>query len=136
MTVLKGTAVGDPVSNLASDDGVYYRVAAARVNSNKYAANWYGQATASGSASSLTVTYDGASSASTSQTVYVYDFATSSWQQIASSTSSSADRSFTWTTGSPAAYRSSSGAMRLRVYQSAGQSFQSRGDLVSFAVQS
>ena len=134
-TVLKGTAIGDPVSNLATDDGVDYRVTAAKVNKSKYQANWYGQATASGSATRLSVTYDGASSVSTNQTLYVYDFATSSWQQIASGTSTATDQSFTWSTSSPSAYLSSSGAMRLRVNQTASQSFQSRGDLISFTVQ-
>jgi len=137
VTVLKGTAVGDPVSNLSANDGAYYRVTAARVNDTKYVANWYGQATAPGSASGskLTVAYDGASSLSTSQTLYVYNFGTGSWQQIASSTATSTDRSFTWSTSSPSAYVSSSGSLRLRVNQSTSRSFQSRGDLISFAVQ-
>ena len=136
VTVLKGTAVGDPVSNLATDDGVYYRVTAAKVKKTKYVANWYGQATASGTASKLTVNYDGASSISTNQTLYVYNFSTSSWQQVASGTGTATDATATWSTTSPSAYLSSTGAIRLRVYQTGGQAFQSRGDLISFTVQS
>src|SRR5207253_4489613 len=70
VSIQRGSAVGDPVSNLSSDDGVYYRVKAARVNSSKYTATWYGQASLGvPGVTKLTFTYDGASTSTSTQTL-------------------------------------------------------------------
>jgi hypothetical protein len=136
VTVLKGVSTGDPVSNLSGNDATYFRVNAAKA-SGKYVANWYGQATITqASPTQLVIDYDGSNTRSVTQTLYVYNFQTASWNSVASSTVSTADQPFTWSTTTPASYVSASGQLRLRVYGKAGGAFTSRGDLMQFTVTS
>jgi subtilisin len=117
--------------SLGADDNAYFEVNS--TTSSTRTSAWYGRFTAvPRDVRSLRVSYRGRSSASTSQTVSVWRWTTSSWVQIDSrnvgTTEVLVDRSLT---GTLTDYVSSAGEVRVRVRCTSGsQAFYAGGDLL------
>jgi subtilisin family serine protease len=134
---LWGTVRSGSYSNLATDNGSYYRVNASRIGSGlPYFSDWYAQSILDVTGvTKLTVTYNGrVSSSSATQRIYV-GRSDGSWHLIATITSTSSDRTTTWSTTNPYDYVAPGNAMRLRVETQRSSSHYSSGDFVRFAVE-
>jgi hypothetical protein len=132
VTMINGTVTSGSVANLAANDASRMTVTSAKSGST-YLANWYGSATLAHTPTKLTVTYDGNYSVSRTQTLYLYNFSTSSWTQINSATVGTSDVTRTWTTTTPAAYVSAGREVRLRVAgNTRTSSYTCRGDYLAF----
>ena len=121
ITVTSGTASGGTYANLANNDAVYLKINSTTSGTRKI--DWYGSTFVSQSASSiakLIVNFDGKNQTSKTQVLYLYNFTSSTWDQIDSRAVSSTDVTITYENASPANYISSGGEIRLRVYTSGG----------------
>jgi hypothetical protein len=85
--ILAGTLNGGTFASLAAADGNYYRVNSTTTG-NPHTSDWYGQFSGvPAGATNLKVTYTGNDSlAGTSQTLYIWNWTTSAWVQIAGPT--------------------------------------------------
>ena len=87
ITVTQGTGQGS-YANLAADDNSFYSVNAMQ-NGTSFYTDWYANATiveAPTSITKLTVTFNGHYTSNQAQTLYLYNFVTSAWDSIDSST--------------------------------------------------
>ncbi len=135
VTISRGTSLGDVVSNLSSDDGVYYRVGSAK-RGKKYVVDWYGTATVDVTGvTKLALTYDGSFTSPVTQTLYVYNFSTGAWEQLSSASVSMVDQTSSWSTTAPAPYISAGQQIRMRVSATNGAPYTCNGDLMSFTVE-
>lgn len=132
-TVLQGTVAQGSAASLAVDDGTKFIVSSALTGSN-YWTDWYGEATLAHPATSLTITYNGSFNTKRTQTLFVYNWSTSSWNQIDQLANvGTADVTRTWTTNTPGNYVSPAGVVRCRVLGSnRSSSYTSRGDYMAF----
>jgi hypothetical protein len=134
VTISKGSSSSDSGRLSASDD-VYYQVNSAK-QGKKHVVDWYGEAAIDvAGVRKLTTTYEGSYTRQVTQTLYVFNFSTGTWEQVASASVSTTDQTFTWSTTSPAAYISPIGQVRLRVVDNSGASFACKGDFVRFTVE-
>lgn len=137
-TILQGSINAGGFGNLANNDASY--VVVNSTTSSTRRTDWYGSTTitqAPSSVSKLTITYDGKNSASKTQTLYLYDWASSAWTQIDSRTVSTSDVLITSIQTSPANFISSSGEIRLRVFSSGGtKNYTCSGDWIRFSIES
>ncbi|HXF56454.1 MAG TPA: S8 family serine peptidase [Actinomycetota bacterium] len=136
VTVSRGSALGDPLSNLASSDDLYYRLASQKVG-KKHRVDWYGEFVVDVTGvTKLTVSYEGHYSRTASQSLYVYNFDTGSWVRLESRNVGTTDTTSTYATaGNPDPYLSSDGRVRLRVEASASTSFTAYADRQRIAVE-
>ena len=88
------------------------------------------------SVQSLTITYDGSFSKSQSQTLYLYNFASKTWQSIKTQTVGTSDATITYTTNTPANYISAQGDIQLRTYatQRTTTSFTCNSDYTQISI--
>ncbi|HEY2954152.1 MAG TPA: hypothetical protein VGK89_02745 [Candidatus Eisenbacteria bacterium] len=133
VTVLKGSiSAGDYTRLSVSDDS---RISiSAGVSSGKYYTDWYGSALLQHPPLNLALTYEGSFTVTRTQTLYLWNWGTSAWDQIDSQSVGTTDVTRTWSTTSPGNYVSASREVRLRVKgnnRSQG-SYTSRGDLMAF----
>ncbi len=134
VTMLIGTVGSGTYANLAANDASYLRVNAAK-SGNKYYTDWYGRTTIAEVPTELTVTYDGKYSTSRTQTLYLYNFVSSSWTQINSATVGTTDVTKTYTTTSPANFVSASGEIRVRVAGNGRSStYSCYGDYLAYTI--
>ena len=134
VTMLIGTIGSGTYANLAADDASYLRVNAAKSGS-KYYTNWYGTTTIAETPTELTITYNGKYSTSRTQTLYLYNFSSSSWTQINSGSVGTTDVTKTYTTASPANFISASGEIRVRVSaNSRNSTYSCYGDYVAYTI--
>jgi beta-lactamase superfamily II metal-dependent hydrolase len=132
VTMITGSVTGGSVANLAANDASRMTVTAAKPGSS-YFTDWYGSATLAHPPTKLTITYDGNYSRSRTQTLYLYNFTTSSWTQVDQASVSTSDVTRTWTTTSPANYVSASSEVRLRVAANTrSSSYTCRADYMAF----
>ncbi len=133
MTMLKGSITTGDYTRLAVNDAVRVSVGAG-VESSAYVTDWYGYAFLDHPPLNLTVTYDGNFTVSRTQYLYLWNWATSVWDQINSGTVSTTDVTKTWSTSTPANYVSASREVRFRVRGStrAAGSYTCRGDYMAF----
>ena len=128
-----GTLTGGDVSSLAASDDVYVSVGSTTTNPQK--SDWWGAfSDVPSSISTLTVSYEGASSAPCTQTIQIRNWTTSSWVTLDSRTIGTTDTTISGLTpaGSLSQYVDSSGAVKIRVScQSSGGSYTVRGDLLT-----
>jgi hypothetical protein len=134
VTISRGVAAGDPLGAMASDDATPYRVNAVK-QSKKYVTDWYASTSVAPGATRLTLTYDGSTSATASQTLYVYRWSTSSWVQVDTRSVGTTDVTIMWPTTSPSTYVSSSGVVRVRVATTGSAAHAVRVDLVRCALE-
>ncbi len=138
VTLTSGTLNSGTVANLATNNAVYYVVNSTTSGTRRV--DWYGSATISqppASVSSLTVVYDGKfSRSSRTQVLYLYNWSTATWTQINSRTVGTTDVTTTVVQASPANFISATGEIRLRVYNSGGNTnFTCSGDFMQFTVE-
>lgn len=136
VAVSRGSALGDPLANLASSDDVYYRLASQKVG-KKHWVDWYGEFVVDVTGvTKLTVSFEGRYSRTVSQSLYVFNFDTGAWVRLESRNVGSTDTTSTYATaGNPDPYLSSEGRVRLRVETSAGASFTAYADRQRIAVE-
>ncbi|MDX6545678.1 MAG: hypothetical protein QOG02_1452 [Gaiellales bacterium] len=134
--ILSGTLNAGSYANLAIDDGKLYKVNSTTTGATRVA-DWYGQfGGLPAGATNLAITYKGSNSSSASQTVYLWDWTTSSWTQLSGPTSvGTSDVTVTPSVISlPANYIGTGtkhGMVRIRVRNSkASTSFVTRGNLM------
>ena len=138
--ILQGSLGSGGFANLAANDSSYYVVNSTTSGQTRFT-DWYSSVTISQSPStvtSLTVNYDGHYSRNgRTQTLYLYNWSTSSWTQIDSRSVGQTDVLITNTQTSPANFISATGEIRLRVLASGGgnKSFTCSGDYVQFVVE-
>jgi alpha-amylase len=134
--VTSGSSYSGSYSNLASDNGSYWTVKSTTISS--YTVDWYGRvqiSQAKANVAKITVTYNGKMSASRSQKLYLYNYSTSAWNLMNTTTVGTSDVTVTFSTTSTN-YISSTGYIRLRVYATSTSGiFYSYGDYMKFAIE-
>ena len=139
-TILQGTLSAGTFSNLATNNSVYYVVNSTTTGTTRFT-DWYASVTISetpASVTKLTTTYDGKySRSSRTQSLYLYNWSTTSWTQIDSRSVGTADVTVTNIQTAPANFISATGEVRVRVLGSGGgsKSLTGSGDYVQFAVE-
>lgn len=139
-TILVGSLASGSFSNLSTNNESYYQVNS--TTSAPRVTDWYASAIISetpASVSQLITTYNGDyTKSNTTQTLYLFNWSTSTWTQIDSQVVGTADVTITNTQIAPANFISPAGEVRLRVRgtRSSNQSFIGRGDFVRFTVES
>ncbi len=133
ITLLKGSITTGDVTRLAANDASRVSIGAG-VESGSYVTDWYGSVTLAHPPLNLTVTYDGNFTISRTQYLYLWNWTTSAWVQVNSSTVSTTDVTRTYTPTSAGPYVSASREVRLRVRGStrAAGSYTCRGDYMAF----
>ncbi|MDP2207964.1 MAG: fibronectin type III domain-containing protein [Bacteroidota bacterium] len=135
-TITSGSLSSGTYSNLATNNASYYVLNSTTTGTR--ITDWYGSVTIAqvpSSISKLTVTYDGKYSRTTTQTLHLYNWATSAWAQIDSRSVGTSDVTVTNVQVSPANYISTSGVIRLRVYGTGGtKNYTCSGDFMQFVV--
>ena len=134
MTMLKGTITTGDVTRLSVNDAVRVSVGAG-IESGKYVTDWYGSVFLNGAPTTLEGTYDGNYTVSRTQTLYLWNWTTSAWDQVGSGTVGTTDVTKTWTAANPASYASGAFEVRLRVRSNtrSNSSFTCRGDYMAFS---
>ena len=133
VTVLKGSISAGDYTRLAVSDDSRLSVSAG-VSSNKYYTDWYGSVFLQHPPLDLSLAFEGSFTVSRTQTLYLWNWGTSAWDQIDNATVGTTDVTRTWSTTSPASYVGPSREVRLRVKgnnRSQG-SYTSRGDYMAF----
>ena len=135
VSLSKGTTT-DAVSKLASDDSTYFRVTSVKPSST-YIVDWTARATIDVSGvRKLLVTYDGSATRAVSQTLYVYNVSSASWEKLHAWQVSTLDQTFTWSTTRAARYITSGGTVKMRAKATrSSSSFTLQGDLIRFTVE-
>jgi len=134
-TMLIGTIASGSYQNLAVNDASYMKVNAAR-SGNKYYTDWYASTSISEQPSKLTITYDGKYSTSRTQSLYLYDFSSSTWTRVNQSTVGTTDVTRTYTTTSPANFVSASGEIRVRVAaNSRSSTYSCSADYLAYTIE-
>lgn len=128
--VQSGTLAGGGASSLSADDNLFYSVRST-TGFSPYVSAWYATVPVSRSLRSLSVSYRGKASATCTQTLALWKWATSSWVQVDSrsvgATEVQVDRSVT---GTLTDYVSADGQLRVRVRCSGTYSHTASGDLL------
>jgi subtilisin len=137
-TITRGTIISGSVDSLSANDNVDMVVKSARVSISQ-TIDWYSNTkidVAPSSVQSLTITYDGSFSKSQSQTLYLYNFASKTWQSIKTQTVGTSDATITYTTNTPANYISAQGDIQLRTYatQRTSTSFNCNADYTQISI--
>jgi subtilisin len=136
-TLTLGTSSDSPTA-LAANDKTDYTVKSAKVSTSQ-TIDWYSTTKITQTPStvtSLTITYDGSYSTSRTQTLYIYNYATSQWQSINSQNIGTTDVTITYSTQTPANYISTQGEILLRTYasQRTTSSFNCNADFTQITV--
>ncbi|MSR48371.1 MAG: peptidase S8 [Planctomycetes bacterium] len=135
-TILQGSNYSGGLSNLATSDDGRLEIAAAKASKDYYC-DWYGStvATYSGTLSSVEVKLESNYTSSSTCTVYLWNWTSSTWVSIGSTSLGTTDTTTTFTVASPAAYVSGTGEIRARSYGTRrGKTFRHRTDQLLFTV--
>lgn len=131
-TTLNGTITSGSATNLAASDNSRMTVTAKKTGTY-YWTEWYGEATLAHPPVKLTAKYEGNYSTSRTQTLSMWNWSTSAWDQVDQATVSTSDVTRQWTTTTPGAYVSPAGVVRLRVLGSnRTSSYTCRADYMAF----
>jgi len=133
LTMLKGSLATGDVTRLAVSDDSRIGVSAG-VTGGQYYTDWYGSVVLQHPPLDLTVTYEGSFTVNRTQTLYLWNWTTSAWDQENSATVGTTDVTKTFT-ASVASYVSATREVRFRVKGNNrnGSSYTSRGDYMAFA---
>lgn len=132
IVLTKGSITVGDWTRLAADDASRVSIAAG-VLGGKYLTDWYGTVTLDHPPLDLALTYDGNYTVNRTQTLWLWDWTTSTWFEVDQASVGSTDVTRTWSTGSPAAYVSASREVRFRVStNNRNSSFTCRGDYMAF----
>jgi subtilisin len=137
ITKTQGTITGSYTLLSASDDQDL-AVKSAKVSTSQ-TIDWYSTTKineAPSKVNSLTITYEGSYTSSKSQTLYLYNFASKTWQSINTQTVSTSDRTITYSSNTPANYISATGDIQLRTYatQRTSTSFTCNADYTQISI--
>ena len=131
-TMLQGSVTSGSVANLAVADNSRMTVTSAKTGNNWWT-DWYGEAVLAHPAVSLTVRYEGSFSLNRTQTLYLWNWDSSAWDQIDQATVGTTDIERSWTTGTPGAYVSPAGVVRCRVLgNTRSKTYTCRADYMAF----
>jgi hypothetical protein len=134
--VSKGTGGGSYL-DLAADDNIFYSVNAMQ-NGALFYTDWYAKTVIAESPATVTklvLTFNGHYTSPQAQSLYVYNFSTSAWDQVNSQTVGTADQTITVTlTANLAGYVSGTGEIRLRMYTERTDNVCVYADHINFAV--
>ena len=138
VALTRGTVTAGSYSSLAANDGSDLSVRSARVG-NYQTIDWYSSikiAESKAKVSALKVTYDGSYSKTETQILYVYNWASTRWDQINSQNIGTTDITITSSALNVANYISSTGEIRLRVYanQRTSTTFTCNADYAAFTI--
>ncbi len=114
--IMVGSLSSGSYTNLSTSDNTYYNVNSSIKGTR--VSDWYGSAVISQTpltVKSITVTYSGKFSRSTTQVLYLYDWTLGTWTQVDSRTVSITNVSVTINESAPGNYISVGGEVRLRV---------------------
>jgi len=138
ITVIAGSIGSGVAGNLATNNSSY--VLFKSTTTNTRVVDWYGSVfitQAPSTVNKLTINYDGKLSASKTQILYLYNWATASWVQVNSRSVSTTDVLINSIQTLPANYISANKEIRLRVYSTGGTAnYTCSGDWLQFIVQS
>ena len=137
-TITTGTIASGSVNSLSANDNLDLVVKSAKVSTSQTIDSYSTTKTGltPSSVQSLTITYDGSYSSSQSQTIYLYNFASATWQSINTQTVNTADKPITYTPNTPANYISPTGDIQLRTYatQRTSTSFNCNADFTQISI--
>ncbi len=139
VSLTRGTTASGSYVSLVANDGTDLSVRSARVSSSQ-TIDWYSIFkidVAKAKVTTLKVAYDGSYSKIQTQILYVYNFASSRWDQINSQNVGTTDGvPFTSSTLAQANYISSTGEIRLRVYatQRTSTAFNCNADYAAITI--
>jgi hypothetical protein len=138
-TIEQGTLTSGSLSSLYSNDSVRLHITRTGTIASFYARTMIAVAERA-TLRKLTISYNGyASSTSASMTLAVWNWSSSSWQNVdGPRAATTGDRSFTWTnTSAPRNYVSSAGEIRYRVRGElpSGTSFNTRTDQIRYTIE-
>jgi beta-lactamase superfamily II metal-dependent hydrolase len=134
VVVLVGTVGSGGYQDLAADDANYLVVGAVKAP-RKYCTDWYGTTTITEDPVELTITYNGSYSTNRTQTLYAYNFTTSSWIQIDEASVGTSDVTRVYMTTSTDDFVSPSGEIRVRVEGGSNpRPYSCRGDYLAYTV--
>ena len=132
VTLETGTLRGGTAAGLATDDNVFYEVNSTTTGTRT--TSWYGSVTGvPASITSLSTTYRGKNSRSCTQTIAVWRWTDSTWQQVHSAAQSTTEttRANLVPAGAPAGYVGPGGEVRVRVRCTTTANFFASGELLS-----
>ena len=128
--VTTGTLTGGDTSSLAASDDVYLSVASTTTNPQK--TDWWGAFSGvPSSPATLSLSYEGASSAPCTQTIQIRNWTTAAWVTLDSRVVGTSDTTISGLTpsGTLSDYVDGSGSVKIRVScQASGTSYTVRGD--------
>jgi hypothetical protein len=131
-TIETGTPRSGGAAQLSADDEGFYQVNSTTAGTRTSA--WYATFTnVPGTIQSLKVAYTGKNSRTCTQTISIWNWATSSWEQLDSRSVGTGEilRSNLAPAGSPASYVGTTGEVRVRVMDTASANFFTSADLIS-----
>jgi subtilisin len=136
--ITRGTITSGSVDSLSTNDDIDMVVKSAKVVTYQ-TIDWFSNTkidVVPSSVQSLTITYDGSFSKSQSQTLYLYNFESKTWQSIKTQTVGTSDATITYTTNTPANYISDDGDIQLRTYatQRTSTSFNCNADYTQISI--
>ncbi len=135
-TVLTGTHISGDVASLATSDNGRLEIDSAK-SGKDHIVDWYGTTVASwtGTLQSLKVTLESNYSASSTCTVYLWNWGSGGWVSIGTTALGTVDSTTTFTVAAPAAYVSGTGEIRARSHGvRRGKSLRHRTDQLEFTV--
>jgi hypothetical protein len=118
VTTTMGIITGGSVASLSANDAADLTVKSTKQNTYQRT-DWYSSATITQQKAQVTkldITYDGSNTRTATQTLYVYNWATSTWQSINSQSIGTTDKTVTWSSSNPLNYISDTGEIRIRCY--------------------
>lgn len=134
-----GTGCRCKAGSMVTNNSDYYTISSTTTGTRKV--DWYGSVTINepiNTVNKLTINYDGKNSISQTQELYLYDWTTSSWTLINSSTVSTTDVTINVVQATNVAnFISSTGEIRLRVYSIGGTTnYVCSADWMQFVIES
>jgi subtilisin len=138
-TITRGTISNGDVNSLVGDDSSDLVVKSASSSGSQtidlYSTTNVGVTPST--VNSLTIAYDGSYSKSQSQTLYLYNFASKTWQSINTQIVGTSDVPIAFTTNTPANFISANGDVQLRTYatQRTQTSFTCNADYTQISIE-
>ena len=133
VTVLKGSISNGDVTRLVVSDDSRISISAG-IASGKYYTDWYGSVVLQHPPLNLALSYEGGFTVNRTQTLHLWNWSTSAWDQIDSFSVGTTDVTRTWSAPTPGNYVSASREVRLRVKgNNRNNTYTSRGDRLAFS---
>lgn len=133
VTVSKGTGSG-AVGDLGADDDTTFDVASKRLGW-RYVVDWYGSTTIDVTGvDEFEIELRRLYTQAVTETLYVYNYSTGSWQEVSSGAGPPIETPFTFASASPSPFISATGEIRFRIRATGDASFVCSADRLLFSV--